>query len=324
MRLQLAPLENLLPVGLRVQSRDRLLFQRLFWGAMAGCLATLLLAESPILESMELSMLEWQYRISNQISALWQKPTRSHDITLVDFDDDTQFDHGTLNEAPCQEWLAKTIDRIESANPAVVVLDLDLRGASTTQLATVMRKYHNIVLALFGSLEGSTELPAADYMRYAASFGYDELPRENNGVVCRLPPVPTLGATASSGGQDEQTSFVPSLTQAVLELYRKVKGVGPKYNISQQPEFIDYRDVKYDELALQEVEDDQLDAKKFKDRIVLIGNKCTPKQAQLATPTRVDPSRHRTPLQGSVHDMDIHAAAIETMLDNQSIKSWPR
>ena len=66
MRLTLAPLERLLPDGLKVHSRDRLLFQRLSWGALAGCLATLLLAESPILESMELSMLEWHYRSQDE------------------------------------------------------------------------------------------------------------------------------------------------------------------------------------------------------------------------------------------------------------------
>ncbi len=45
MRLSLAPVKRLLPAGLKVHGRDGLLFQRLFWGAMAGCLATLLLAE---------------------------------------------------------------------------------------------------------------------------------------------------------------------------------------------------------------------------------------------------------------------------------------
>ena len=69
MRLSLAPIKRLLPAGLKVHGRDGLLFQRLFWGAMAGCLATLLLAESPILESMELSMLEWRYKVAGPTPA---------------------------------------------------------------------------------------------------------------------------------------------------------------------------------------------------------------------------------------------------------------
>src|SRR6202034_2170108 len=92
MRLPLAPFERLLPAGLREQGRDRLLFQRLFWGAMAGCLATLLLAESPVLESMELNMLEWHYRISNWFGTPWNKTAVSKDISLVDYDDNSQYD----------------------------------------------------------------------------------------------------------------------------------------------------------------------------------------------------------------------------------------
>jgi hypothetical protein len=42
--------------------RDGLLFQRLTWGAAAGGLATILLAESPVLDTMEMNLLEWRYK----------------------------------------------------------------------------------------------------------------------------------------------------------------------------------------------------------------------------------------------------------------------
>src|SRR5271156_2754359 len=132
MRLPLAPFERLLPASLRAQGRDRLLFQRLFWGAMAGCLATLLLAESPVLETMELSMLEWRYKVSDRIAALFPKEKQpSSDITLVNFDDISQFEMGIarFNDQSSQEKLAKALEVIESGNPTMVVLDLDLRGA---------------------------------------------------------------------------------------------------------------------------------------------------------------------------------------------------
>jgi signal transduction histidine kinase len=318
MRLTLASLERLLPAGLKVQSRDRLLFQRLFWGALAGCLATLLLAESPILESMEMSMLEWHYRISNKISSAWHHPLESKDISILTFDDDTQFDWGTLNEQHCQEELASTLEQVESANPAIVVLDLDLRGASTARLVEVMRKYRNVVLALFGNLEGSTELPSADYMRYAQSFGYDELPRESNGVVCRLPPIPETNTGSVDVEGQEGSAFVPSLTQAVLDLHSKVKGLALGYIVSKEPEFISYRPIKYFQEPLQDLNLAH-DSKSFKDRIVLVSTKFTQKHLN-----RVDPNRHRTPLENSVYDVNIHAAALQTMLDNQAIKSWPR
>lgn len=320
MGLTLAPLERLLPTGLRVQSRDRLLFQRLFWGAMAGCFATLLLAESPILESMELSMLEWHYRISNQIASVWEKPPMSNDLTLVNFDDNAQFDYQNPNGAKAQAALAEALEVIESANPALVVIDLDLRGQSNAALANVMRKYRsNIVLALFGSLEGSSELPA--YIKYAAGSGYDELPRESNGVVCQLPTnYSEINPESEDGSEPTGLAVIPSLTQAVIERYRSIKGVGPKYIVSREPEFISYRNTKFDEIPFEDAleADAAFGAQHFKDRIVLIGTKFTPKLQ------RPDPTRHRTPLQDGVHDVDIHAAAIQTMLDNQVIKSWPR
>lgn len=320
MRLPLAPIERLLPAGLKVHSRDRLLFQRLFLGAMAGCLATLLLAESPILESMELNMLEWHYKISSWLTSRWQPPQVSKNIYLVNFDDDSQYELGAarFNDDRSQEYLAHAVNAIESGNPALVVVDLDLRGATNKDLVKVMRKTDNVVVALFGSLEGSTELPAADFLRTA--YGYDELTSEANGLICRL-PISYRGLDAAFENSD-QSGFapVPSLTEAVIDLYRHYKGVGPDSRwLSQhweQPLYISYRNVTYPSVSLAKTLEKDFDASRFKDRIVMIGANFTPRYN--------DPSKRRTPLQDSASDLVVHANAVETVLDNQVIYSCPR
>lgn len=48
--------------------RDGLLFQRLTWGAAAGGLATILLAESPVLDTMEMNLLEWRYKTGYELA----------------------------------------------------------------------------------------------------------------------------------------------------------------------------------------------------------------------------------------------------------------
>ena len=61
------------------------------------------------------------------------------------------------------------------------------RGATAPELVEVMKRHRNVVVALFGSLEGSTDLPGADFLTHAAAYGYDELTREEGGLICRLP-----------------------------------------------------------------------------------------------------------------------------------------
>src|SRR5262245_3240874 len=93
-----ATLQRLKPLSRQAASQGRhsLVFQRLFWGALAGCLMAFFFGESPLLENLELSMLEWRYKIADQltnigIKAPVQMPA-SKDIRIVAFDDASQFD----------------------------------------------------------------------------------------------------------------------------------------------------------------------------------------------------------------------------------------
>lgn len=332
MRLPLAPFERLLPAGLREQGRDRLMFDRLFWGAMAGCLATLLLAESPVLESMELSMLNWHYKIAGWISStLGQVPAESKDITLVDYDDDSQFDIKRDNASPSgsnpkfddvrtQDVLAEAIESIEKGSPVMVVLDVDLRGATSKKLLNVIKKY-NTVVALMGNLD---DLPSDAFLTSASKYGYDALDAEPNNLVLRLPI--NRREIEIDNPEQEMVNTVPSLTEAVIALYRGLKGVGPKpqylSSLSEQPLYINYRNVKYPSVSLRDVLDPeypQADRDKlFKDRIVMIGSTLTPKTDELKE------LKHHTPTQEYVPDIEIHASAVETVLDNQVIYSCPQ
>ncbi|HEY9788019.1 MAG TPA: CHASE2 domain-containing protein, partial [Candidatus Obscuribacterales bacterium] len=260
MRLSLAPIKRLFLPSLWTHGRDNLLFQRLFWGALAGCIATLFLAESSVLESMELSMLEWRYRVSHKISSMLHGPRISRDISLVDFDDLSQFDVGVarFNDNNAQGILAEVVSVIERGHPAIVVVDLDLRGAANEELIKVFRQYGNVVMGLFGSLEGATDLPSRAIMNNVRAYGYDELIREANGVVCKLP----VNYRDSLGDVDMPSvsaAPIPSLTEAVIDLHRQLKGVGPATQYlhfrSDQPAYINYRRIQYPSVSLRDVLD---------------------------------------------------------------------
>lgn len=322
MRLPLAPIKRLLPAGLKVHGRDGLLFQRLFWGAMAGCLATLLFAESPVLETMELSMLEWRYKVSDQIASFFPRPKESRDITLVNFDDMSQFELQVahFNDQAAQEKLAKALEVIESGNPTMVVIDLDLRGATNPSLIKVIRKYRNVVVALFGSLEGSTELPAADFLAHAAAYGYDELIREPNGLICRLP----INYRGMDG--DTETTFnaeglapVPSLTEAVYDYHRRKKGVGAPGQFfsarADQPLYMSYRRIEYPSVSLRDTMQPDFDPAQFDGRIVIIASTCTQRHNDV---------KRKSPLQENVPDVYLQADSISTLLNDDVIYSFPK
>lgn len=321
MRVVLASIKRLLIPSMWIHGRDSLLFQRLFWGALAGCVATLLLAESTVLESMELSMLEWRYRVSQKLYSAVQRPAESRDISIIDFDDLSQFDIGIarFNDDHAQSVLATAIENIEKKGPAIIVIDLDLRGAANTELISVIRKYNNVVIGLFGSLEGSTDLPSRTIMNNVRAYGYDELIQENNGLICRLP----VNYRDSQGDIDTSSisaAPVPSLTEAVINLHRQIKGVGPSTQIlnfqSDQPAYINFRRIQYPSVSFRDVLESDFDGSKFKDRIVMIG--CS------FTKRREEPFKRRTPLEDNVPDVVMHADAIQTLLDNQVIYSFPK
>lgn len=304
-----------------IHGRDSLLFQRLFWGALAGCVATLLLAESTVLESMELSMLEWRYRVSQKLYSAVQRPAESRDVSIVDFDDLSQFDIGIarFNDDHAQSVLARAIENLEKKGPAIIVIDLDLRGAANADLISVIRKYNNVVIGLFGSLEGSTDLPSRTIMNNVRAYGYDELIQENNGLICRLP----VNYRDSQGDIDTSSisaAPVPSLTEAVINLHRQIKGVGPSTQIlnfqSDQPAYINFRRIQYPSVSFRDLLESDFDGSKFKDRIVMIG--CS------FTKRREEPFKRRTPLEDNVPDVVMHADAIQTLLDNQVIYSFPK
>jgi signal transduction histidine kinase len=302
---------------MKMKGQDALFFQRLFWGALAGCLAAALLGQSPFLESLELGMLKWRYKVSEQLSSLKSKPDTSDDIALVTFDDSAQFDLGIarFNDLRSQSILGEALATIERGEPAVVGIDLDLRGSANGDLARLFSRYRNVVLALFGSLEGSTDLPAAEFMTHAASYGYGELTRESNGVVYKL-PVNYL----SKKQEEHGLAPVPTFTEAMIDVYRRVKGVGPASQfmsqLPDQPVYINFKHTQYPTVSLQDVLSPGFDPSIFKGRMVLVGS--------MFTSRRDDPLRFKTPLSDASPELVVHAQALSTLLDNEVIFSFAR
>jgi signal transduction histidine kinase len=186
--------------GSATLKRDGLLFQRLTWGAAAGGLATILLAESPVLDTMEMNLLEWRYKTGYELSRTFHALTgigngserRVQDISIVTYDDDDQFD--LESEAveggpqPIQGVLAKLIPVIEQGNPLLVVIDIDLRGRADPNLVSVLKAYRgNVVLALSGNLDNPTDFPSSDLRKSVLTCAYDHLIKEPSGLVCRMP-----------------------------------------------------------------------------------------------------------------------------------------
>lgn len=319
MRLPTAPVKRLLSSGLKLKGQDALFFQRLFWGAVAGCLAAVLLGQSPFLESLELSMLKWRYKVSNQLYAMSSKPPVSPDVSLVTFDDSAQFDLGIarFNELRSQSILGEALSVIERGEPALVAIDLDLRGAANPDLIRLFSRHRNVVVSLFGSLEGSTDLPAAEFMTHSAAYGYSELARESNGVVYRLP---VNYWSKSKNPEEIGLAPVPTLCEAVIDVYRRVKGVGPASQfmsqLPDQPVYINFRRTKYPSISLPDILSADFDPQIFKGKIVLIGS--------VFTSRHDDPSRCNTPLNDSVPELEVQAQAISTLLDNQVIFSFAK
>jgi signal transduction histidine kinase len=320
MKLPLPSFKRIFSALLYAQGKNGLLLQRLFWGILAGCLSTLFVADSPYLENLELSMLDYRYNIADKIATLKPSPTVSDEITLVTFDDDSQFELGIarFNDLESQKILAKAIEQIEKCNPSIIVLDLDLRGAISPELIKLFKRYRNVVLALFGSLEGSTDLPATPYLTYAAAFGYDELPRESNGLVCQLPISYREVAPDGTTSEHNPLAPVPSLTEAVIDLHRSIHGVGPDSHYlmsnADRPLYLGYRRWQYPSISLVKVFNGDYSMARFKNRIVMLGSTFTPRRAETA------PGEHHKLTQPIV---EIHADAISTLLDNKQISTFP-
>lgn len=305
------------PLGIRNKGHHSLVWQRVFWGAVAGCLASIFLFESPLLETLELEMLRWRYRVSTQIARCWHQPEQYKELVIVAFDDSSQFDLGIarFNDERSQGIMAQALSVVEKGQPALVAIDLDLRGAANPGLIKLFSRYRNVVLTLFGSLEGSTDLPAAEFMTHAAAYGYSELSKEVGGLVCRLP----LNCPGK-GVQSEDRGFqpVPSLTEAIVDVHRRVKGVGPGLQ-SLHPEqllYISFKRFEYPTVSFQKVLKAGFSPDVFAGKVVLIGSTMTSRHD--------DPLRCRTPLGDLVPEVEVQAEAVSTLLANQAIYSFSK
>jgi len=366
MRLTLASFKRQSPTikqaGQSALKRDGLLFQRLFWGAAAGGLATILLAESPVLDTMEMNLLEWRYKVAHEIEkalpmlAPGSGHMRADDINIITYDDEDQFD---LEEDaqedgphPIQGVLARLIPIIESGDPLLIVLDIDLSGRANADLVKTLKRYKgNIVLALSGNLDNPEDFPAAELRQSVLTCAYDHVIKESSGLVCRMPisaniflggdgttkagasqSVGSAGATIGSGLSDglgpARLSFpgeaFESLPEVVAPLMSSRVGVGPsKSQLSsfndqdQLPIYIKFGDGKYPTLRASQllVPETGFDPARFRGKVVMIGTNFSQKADN--TP------RVRTPLSSKVPNVLIQAEAISTLHNNEAIKSFP-
>ncbi len=322
---QKASLKRLDPLtrAATLKGRHGLVFQRLFWGALAGCLMAVFFGDSPLLENLELSMLDWRYRIADRLESGGLHPgssgqLTSRDISIVAFDDSSQFDLGfpRFNDEQAQDTLAQVLDTVESGKPALVAVDLDLRGAASVHLLKVFRRYRNVVLAVFGSLEGSSDLPDAAFLEHARAYGYDELGRESNGMVLALP----VNAPNEMGTQESGLTQVPSLTEAVMGVYRDKKGLSAGDQLRSlsldQPAYINFKRISYPLVSMSDVLAESFDSGQFKDRVVFI--------APTLIGRRQDPSHVVTPLRGRSPEVFVHADALSTLMNDEIVYSYPK
>lgn len=268
-------------------------------------------------------MLNWRYKIADAFSQQSWYPQKVNEaaskIVIVTFDNESQFELGCarFNDTLAQAHLAELLDKIEKAHPATVVIDLDLRGASNQALAEVMEKNRNMVLSLFGSLEGSTELPSAEFIQHAVT-GYRELVKEPGGMVVRLPdqvPEP-------HSGEPTGTAQVPSLTRAILLPLSSSYGVDylsrlspSKPNFSDQFSYINYHRIQYQSYPMWKVIGADFDPAIFKDKVVLIGSTLTPRNK--------DPQQARSPFRERSSEIEIQADAVACVINNDVIWSFP-
>ncbi|MBY0356748.1 MAG: CHASE2 domain-containing protein [Candidatus Obscuribacterales bacterium] len=309
-----------LGLSIETDQRDanqRLLFLRLFFGALLGCLVSLFCNGSPLLETMEMSMFEWRYKIAESLNR--ESPTKAaQSICLVAFDDASQFDIGVarFNEQKAQDRLAELINKIEErGDPLLIIVDLDLRGATSPELVSTLSRHHNVVLSLFGSLEGSTDLPAADLLNHCVAYGYHELIKEAGGMVLRLPD----DSAVSLPNEISSTELVPSLTRAALNAYGRISGVDYVSKMTAQHKdqlaYINYHDLSYPLYSMGDVLETQFNDALFKDKIVLIGSTLTPRKQ--------DPARAKSPFHKEQPEIFMHAHALSTVMNNEIIWNCP-
>lgn len=285
--------------------------------------------DSPLLESLELEMLNLRYKIAG-ISAPKAVPGEgsylpggsqlelSKDIAIVVFDNDSQFELETarFNESRCQEILSTAVDIVEKGQPALVVVDLDLRGAASPDLIMAFRHYQNIVLALFGNLEGSADLPAAEFLSHAVSYGYHELPKENDGTVYRIP------TREDDIRKSQDALFVRerSLNEAIILAWGAAKGLDTSEYLntlsSSASIYIGHKRVDFPEYSLVRVLEPNFDPSVFANKIVFIGSKLKARKH--------DFSFVKAPLRGVTAEVLVHADQFRTIIERQQVVAFPR
>jgi signal transduction histidine kinase len=171
------------------------------------------------------------------------------------------------------------------------------------------------VLAVFGSLEGNSDLPDAEFMKHAVGYGYDELGRESNGMVMRLPLDSPQATTDRSG-----LTRVPSLTEAIMNAYRSKTGLGSGAPLQamapDQPMYINFKRLNYPTYSMSAILAPDFDPSVFRDKIIVI--------APALTARHPDQTHVVTPLRKLTPEVFVHADAVTTLLNNETIYSFPK
>jgi signal transduction histidine kinase len=297
---------------------DSLVYQRLVWGAVIGTICAMFFATTPLLENFELGFLEWQYQMANSLNKISGRIPESKEIAIVAFDDASQFDLGIarFNDEQSQNALAKVLATIERTKPTLVAVDLDLRGHASSLLADTLARTNNIVIGLFGAFDASSGLPAAEFLNNAAELGLCELPREINGLVCRL-PITASRSDLQMNMDSGRATHIPSFAEAVIDLHRRIAGVGPASRFMQkstnQVLYINFNQVEYPVISFKDILNENFNPQLLQDKVVLLGSTLTTRQDEL--------SRFRTPLAHSVPEIVIQADAVSSLLNNATIAS---
>lgn len=291
---------------------EKLLFARLFWGALIGAVLALTIKDLPILESWEMASLKWRYQVKKAMGPSINKPG-SDNICLVVFDDDAQFEYGVarFNDQEGQYLLAQCITKIESGHPTLVGIDLDLRGASIASLAKVFKRYRNIILSLFGTLEG--ELPSADLLTHVYAYGYSELPRERDGTVFKLP----ISDRKPVDSESSRFLVMPSFLEAVVKLFCIQSGLMAQslipYLEPDQNAYISYGSKSFETYGFSQVLDPGFNPNCFRNRVVLVGSTLTVRQQEQFL--------FRNAYGKSLNQFEIQAESVRTLLNERPLLS---
>jgi signal transduction histidine kinase len=324
-------------ISAKLEKPSRLLWQRVVWGAAAGLVLSMLVELLP-LDVAEQGMLQWQYRLASAESLGPSPANVSNDISLVVLDDTSQynFEITKFADRASQHVLTELVKQIEQYDPAVIVIDLDLRGARDDELVSLMQKENNIALAIFGNTDPDNELPATepwpniDYLEHTL-HGRTQLKHEANGAVYEL-PISEHETPLLTGNQNQRfLALEPSLVEAVLTLNKNQTGVGPDVRSLRRgwmPLYLTARPVIFPQikfekaLLVEELGGDQARKiafgdsaeKLFNRKIVMIGTKLT----QLADKVKYTKADDHDP------HLFYQAKALETLLKGEQISTLPQ